>query len=184
VRPGVQLLLDSITVPAMVRNGRMDILGTNQLGRALYSEMFANPRTPVNSARFTFLDPRATTFFLDWDHAADDSVAVLRGEAGRNPYDRDLSDLVGELSTQSQEFRTRWARHDVRYHDTGKKRLHHPVVGDLEVAFEVMTLVADPHLTMFAFTADPGSKSEEALRLLASWTATFHEADSPTLTDR
>jgi hypothetical protein len=178
VRPGVQLLLDSITVPAMVRNGRMDILGTNQLGRALYSEMFANPRTPVNSARFTFLDPRATDFFLDWDHAADDSVAVLRGEAGRNPYDRALSDLVGELSTQSEEFRSRWARHDVRYHDTGKKRLHHPVVGDLEVAFEVMTLVADPQLTMFAFTAEPGSKSEEALRLLASWTATLHEAES------
>jgi transcriptional regulator with XRE-family HTH domain len=184
VRPGVQLLLDSITVPAMVRNGRMDILGTNQLGRALYSEMFANPRTPVNSARFTFLDPRATDFFLDWDHAADDSVAVLRGEAGRNPYDRDLSDLVGELSTQSEEFRTRWARHDVRYHDTGKKGLHHPVVGDLEVAFEVMTLVADPQLTMFAFTAEPGSKSEEALKLLASWTATLHETASPTLTDR
>ncbi len=94
VRPGVQRLLDSITAPAMARNGRMDILGTNQLGRALYSEMFANPRTPVNSARFTFLDPSATNFFVDWDHAADDSVAVLRGEAGRNPYDRDLSDLV------------------------------------------------------------------------------------------
>jgi transcriptional regulator with XRE-family HTH domain len=184
VRPGVQLLLDSITVPAMVRNGRMDILGTNRLGRALYSEMFANPNTPVNSARFTFLDPRATNLFLDWDHAADDSVAVLRGEAGRNPYDRDLSDLVGELSTQSEDFRTRWARHDVRYHDTGKKRLHHPVVGDLELAFEVMTLVADPHLTMFAFTAEPGSKSEEALRLLASWTATLHETASPTLIDR
>jgi transcriptional regulator with XRE-family HTH domain len=85
VRRGVQRLLDSITAPAMARNGRMDILATNPLGRALYSEMFANPRTPVNSARFTFLDPRATSFFVDWDHAADDSVAVLRGEAGRNP---------------------------------------------------------------------------------------------------
>src|SRR5581483_6308111 len=130
VRPGVQRLLDAITAPAMVRNGRMDILGANQLGHALYSEMFADPRTPVNSARFTFLDPRATTFFVDWDHAADGCVAVLRGEAGRNPYDRDLSDLVGELSTQSDEFRVRWAKHDVRYHDTGKKRFHHPVVGE------------------------------------------------------
>jgi transcriptional regulator with XRE-family HTH domain len=184
VRPGVQRLLDSITAPAMVRNGRMDILATNQLGRALYSEMLANPRTPVNSARFTFLDPRATSFFVDWDHAADDSVAVLRGEAGRNPYDRALSDLVGELSTQSEGFRTRWARHDVRYHDTGKKRFHHPLVGDLELAFEVMTLVADPELTMFAFTAEPGSKSEEALNLLASWTATLDEAEPASLTDR
>jgi transcriptional regulator with XRE-family HTH domain len=177
LRPGVQRLLDSITAPAMVRNGRMDILGANQLGRALYSEMFANPRTPVNSARFTFLDARATTFFVDWDHAADDSVAVLRGEAGRHPYDRDLSDLVGELSTQSEEFRTRWARHDVRYHETGKKRFHHPVVGDLELAFEVMTLVAEPELTMFAFTAEPGSKSDEALNLLASWAATPDQLD-------
>ncbi len=184
VRPGVQRLLDSITAPAMVRNGRMDILATNQLGRALYSEMLANPRTPVNSARFTFLDPRATSFFVDWDHAADDSVAVLRGEAGRNPYDRALSDLVGELSTQSEGFRTRWARHDVRYHDTGKKRFHHPLVGDLELAFEVMTLVADPELTMFAFTAEPGSKSEEALNLLASWMATLDEAEPASLTDR
>jgi transcriptional regulator with XRE-family HTH domain len=183
IRLGVQRLLDAIAAPAMVRNGRMDILATNQLGRALYSEMFADPRLPVNSARFTFLDPRATTFFVDWDHAAADSVAVLRGEAGRNPHDPHLTDLVGELSTQSEEFRTRWARHDVRYHDTGKKRLHHPVVGDLELTFEVMTLVANPDLTMFAFTAEPSSKSEDALNLLASWTATLDEAGSATLPD-
>jgi len=141
--------------------------------------MFANPRRPVNSARFTFLDPNATSFFAGWDHAADDSVAVLRGEAGRNPHDRALSDLVGELSTQSEEFRTRWARHDVRYHDTGKKRLHHPIVGDLDLTFEVMTLVADPELTMFAFTADPDSRSEQALTLLASWAATAELETEP-----
>jgi hypothetical protein len=179
VRPGVQRLLDAITAPAMVRNGRMDILAANQFGRALYSEMFADPRRPGNSARFTFLDPQATTFFVDWHHAADDSVAVLRGEAGRNPHDRALSDLVGELATKSDEFRTRWARHDVRYHDTGKKRLHHPVVGDLELTFEVMTLVADPELRMFAFTAEPGSKSAESLDLLASWAATEAMEPSP-----
>jgi hypothetical protein len=179
VRPGVHRLLDAITAPAMVRNGRMDILATNQLGRALYSAMFANPRRPVNSARFTFLDLNATSFFADWDHAADDSVAVLRGEAGRNPDDRSLSDLVGELSTQSEEFRTRWARHDVRYHDTGNKRLHHSIVGDLDLTFEVMTLVADPELTMFAFTAEPDSRSEQALNLLASWAATAELEPEP-----
>jgi transcriptional regulator with XRE-family HTH domain len=176
VRPGVQRLLDAVAAPAMVRNGRMDILATNRLGQALYSEMFADPRRPVNSARFTFLDPHATTFFPDWGHAADDSVAVLRGEAGRHPHDRGLSDLVGELSTRSEEFRTRWARHDVRYHDTGTKRLHHPVVGELELTFEVMTLAADPGLRLFAFTAEPNSQSAEALRLLASWTAIPGEA--------
>jgi hypothetical protein len=165
-------LLDAINAPAIVRNGRMDILGINQLGRALYPELASNPNEPANLARFTFLDPSATTLFVDWDQAADDSVAVLRNEAGTNPLDRDLSDLVGELSTRSDEFRTRWARHDVRYHDTGTKRLHHPLVGLLELTYEGMALVADPDLTMFVFTAEVGSKSEEALNLLASWTAT------------
>jgi len=183
VRFGVQRLLDAISAPAMVRNGRMDVLAANRLGRALYSEMFADPRRPVNSARFTFLDPHATTFFVDWDHAADDSVAVLRGEAGRNPHDRALTDLVGELSTQSHAFRTRWARHDVRYHDTGAKRLHHPVVGELELTFEVLTLVASPELTLFAFTAEPDSTSQNALDLLASWTATPDEAATTPLTN-
>jgi transcriptional regulator with XRE-family HTH domain len=185
VRPGVQRMLDAMTgAPAYVRNGRMDILAANRLGYALYSEMYANPRRPVNSARFAFLDPRATTFFVDWETVADDSVAILRSEAGRNPYDRDLSDLVGELSTQSEEFRVRWAKHDVRYHDTGVKRVRHPVVGNLELTYETMTLAADSELTMFAFTAEPGSKSEEALNLLASWTATPDEAEPAQAPDR
>jgi transcriptional regulator with XRE-family HTH domain len=172
VRPGVQRLLDAINAPAMVRNGRMDILAVNQLGRALYADLLSGGNEPANSARFTFLDPRATTLFVDWDQAADDAVAVLRGEAGRNPLDRDLSDLVGELSTRSEEFRTRWARHDVRYHDTGTKRLHHPLVGLLELTYEGMALIADPDLMLFVFTAEVGSRSDDALNLLASWTAT------------
>jgi transcriptional regulator with XRE-family HTH domain len=172
IRPGIQQLLDAINAPAIVRNGRMDILGTNQLGHALYPELSSNPNEPANLARFTFLDPSAITLFVDWDQAADDSVAVLRSEAGRNPLDRDLSDLVGELSTRSDEFRTRWARHDVRYHDTGTKRLHHPLVGLLELTYEGMTLIADPELTIFVFTAEVGSRSEGSLNLLASWAAT------------
>jgi transcriptional regulator with XRE-family HTH domain len=175
VRPGVQRLLDRIDAPAFVRNGRMDILAMNKLGEALYSEMLVNPRRPANSARFCFLDPRATTFFVDWDKSADDSVAVLRAEAGRNPHDQDLTNLIGELSTQSEEFRVRWARHDVRYHDTGVKPIHHPLVGNLELTYEGMTLAADRELVMFVFTAEVGSKTEEALNLLASWTATSNE---------
>jgi transcriptional regulator with XRE-family HTH domain len=181
VRPGVQRLLDRIDAPAFVRNGRMDVLAMNRLGEALYSEMLANPRRPANSARFCFLDPRATTFFVDWDKSADDSVAVLHAEAGRNPHDQDLTNLIGELSTQSEEFRVRWARHDVRYHDTGVKRFHHPLVGNLEVTYEGMTLAADRELVIFVFTAEVGSKTEEALNLLASWTAT---ADEPALDRR
>jgi transcriptional regulator with XRE-family HTH domain len=183
LRPGMQRLLDAITTPAYVRNGRMDILGTNKLGEALYAPMLANPRRPANSARFCFLDPEAKTFFADWEKTADDAVAVLHGEAGRSPYDRELSDLVGELSTQSEEFRVRWARHDVRYHDTGIKRLHHPVVGRLELTYEVMKFNADDELTMFVYTPEVGSKSEESLRLLASWTATLEQAPSSQPTD-
>ena len=184
VRPSVQRMLDAMTgAPAFVRNGRMDILAANRLGRALYSEMFADPRRPANTARFVFLDPRAPAFYVDWERVASDSVAILRSEAGRNPYDRDLSDLVGELSTQSELFRTRWAAHNVRYHDTGTKRFHHPVVGDLTLTFETMTLVGDSGLTMFAYTAEAGSKSEEALNLLASWTATLDREEPANVTE-
>jgi hypothetical protein len=134
--------------------------------------MLVNPRRPANSARFCFLDTRATTFYVDWEKTADASVAILRAEAGRTPHDQDLSNLIGELSTQSEDFRVRWARHDVGAHDSGVKRIHHPLVGMLELAYEGMTLAADPELVMFAFTAEVGSRSEEGLNLLASWSAT------------
>jgi len=173
VRPSVQHMLDAMEgLPAFVRNGRLDILGANRLGRALYAGQFDSPGQPPNTARFFFLDPRATSFYADWDRVATDVVAVLRAEAGRDPYDRDLSDLVGELSTRSDLFRTLWAAHNVRTHDTGSKRFHHPVVGELTLTFESMELVADPGLTMFVYTAEPGSRSEQALDLLASWAAT------------
>jgi transcriptional regulator with XRE-family HTH domain len=179
VRPGVQRILDAMTgAPAFVRNGRMDLLAANQLGRALYSVRFSDDGKPTNTARFVFLDPRAHDFYLDWDDVANDAVAALRSEAGRNPEDKRLSDLVGELSTKSDAFRTRWAAHNVRYHDRGTKRLHHPIVGDLTLDFEAMELSADAGLVMFAYTAEPGSKSAESLTLLASLAAT--EEPAPT----
>ena len=169
---------------AFVRNGRMDILAANPLGRAFYSQHFDSPHGPANSARFIFLDPRATEFYVNWEQVATDAVAILRSEAGRDPHDRGLSDLVGELSTQSDIFRTRWAAHNVRFHDTGVKRFHHPVVGDLELTFETMQLSADEGLMLFVYTADVGSKSDDALNLLASWTATLDQAESADVTDR
>jgi transcriptional regulator with XRE-family HTH domain len=176
IRPALQQLLDAITeVPAFVRNGRLDLLTANRVGRALYAQQFDSPYGPPNSARFVFLDPRATTFFREWERVATDSVATLRAAAGRDPHDRALSDLVGELTTRSDFFSQLWAQHDVHRHDTGHKRFHHPLVGDLDVTFETMELVADPGLTMFVYTAEPGSKSREALDLLASWAATDHE---------
>jgi transcriptional regulator with XRE-family HTH domain len=176
VRPTVQHMLDAMAgVPAFVRNGRLDILGANRLGRALYSGHFDTPVQPPNTARFFFLDDRATSFYADWDRVANDVVAVLRAEAGRDPYDRELSDLVGELSMRSELFGTLWATHNVRRHDTGLKRFHHPLVGELNLTFESMEIVADPGQTMFVYSAEPGSKSEEALNLLASWAATPDE---------
>jgi transcriptional regulator with XRE-family HTH domain len=184
VRPSVQRILDAMTAaPALVQNGRLDILAANQLGYAVYST-HVSPGRPANGARFVFLDPRAERFYVDWDRVANEVVAMLRSEAGRDPYDRALSDLVGELSTQSEPFRTKWAAHNVRLHDTGIKRLHHPVVGDLELAYEAMELSADTGLTMFVYTAESGSKSDQALKLLASWSATSYEAEPAHATDR
>jgi transcriptional regulator with XRE-family HTH domain len=178
VRPSVQRLLDAVTAaPAWVRNARMDFLAANRLGYALYSELFADPVRPVNNARFVFLDPRSQRFYVDWERGADDLVAILRTEAGRNPYDRELHDLIGELSTRSETFRTRWASHNVRFHRTGVKRLHHPVVGDLELTYEAMEFPADPGLTMFVYTAEPGSASDDGLKLLASWAVTLEQTD-------
>lgn len=173
VRPSVQRVLDAITAaPAWVRNDRGDVLAANDLGSALYMELMAEETTPPNSARFTFLNPKAREFFADWERAADDIVAVLRSTAGKNPYDKDLTDLIGELSTRSGEFRTRWARHDVKYHRSGRKRLHHSIVGDLDLTFEALELAADPGLRINIYTADPGTPSEDALKVLASWAAT------------
>jgi transcriptional regulator with XRE-family HTH domain len=172
IRPAVQRILDQIAAPALVRNSRLDHVGANALGRALYAPMFESREQPPNSARFTFLDPAAVDFYTDWDLVASELVAHLRSEAGANPYDRKLSDLVGELSTRSDEFRVRWAAHNVRFHRTGTKHIHHPVVGELELSYETMELSADDGLSVAIFTAEPASASQQALDLLASWTAT------------
>ena len=184
VRPEVQWTLDAITgAAAFVSNERLDILAANQLGLALYSELYDGPVRPVNTARFAFLDPRAETAYGDWDRIATETVAILRSAAGRDPYNRDLSDLVGELATQSEAFRTRWASHNVRFHNTGVKQFHHPVVGDLTLTFNRLDLAADPGLTLFTYTAEPGSRSEDALKLLGSWAATIDPAEPARATD-
>lgn len=169
----LQWTLDAITGgPAVVCNGRTDILAANPLARAFYGDLLGNPGNQRNLARFQFLDPAARRFYPDWELFADMAVAILRREAGRDPYDKDLHDLVGELSTRSEDFRTRWGAHDVRRHGTGTKRFRHPAVGDLTLAYESLDLAAEPGLHMTVYTAEPGSPSEEGLRLLASLAAT------------
>lgn len=172
VRPSVQRVLDALTVPAWVRNDRGDVLAANELGRALYLDLMKEDILPPNNARFTFLNAKARTFYANWERAADDIVAILHQTAGENPYDRDLTSLVGELSTRSEEFRVRWAKHDVKYHRTGRKNLYHPIVGELDLTFEALELPADPGLRINVYTAEPGTPSEDALKVLASWVAT------------
>jgi transcriptional regulator with XRE-family HTH domain len=184
LRPDVQWTLDAITgAAAFVGNNRLDLLAANQLGRALYSELYDAPARPVNNARFVFLDPRAETFYRDWDRAAAETVAILRWAAGRDPHNRDLSDLVGELATQNDAFRTRWAAHNVRFHSAAVKHFHHPIVGELDLSFNRLDLAADQGLTIFTYTAEPGSRSEAALNLLGSWAATVEPTESQRVAD-
>ena len=179
VRPNVARILDGMTeVPAFVENGCLDVLAANPLAQALYAPAFAGPSRPVNLARFNFLSPHARTFWGNWERVADDTVAMLRTEAGRDPYDKGLAGLVGELSTRSDEFRVRWGAHDVQLHRTGLKHIVHPVVGDLHLSYEVMQLPADPGLALVAFSAEAGSPADDALRFLASWAATHEPADA------
>jgi len=181
VRPSVARILNGMSeVPAFVHNGRLDVMADNRLAHALFAPVFTDPARPANHARFNFLNPRAHDFWLNWERAADDSVAMLRTEAGRDPYDKALTDLVGELCTRSEAFRVRWAAHDVRLHRTGLKHIHHPVVGDLHLSYDVMDLPADPGQSLIAFSAEAGTPNDDALRLLASWAATHDPADAVT----
>jgi transcriptional regulator with XRE-family HTH domain len=172
VRPAIQQVLDAMTdAPAWVRNGRHDIVAMNQLARALYSPVLADPKRPANTTRFVYLSPDAEKFFVDYDRIANDAAAMLRLEAGKNPHDKALIELVGELSTRSGLFRQRWASHDVQFHRSGQKRLRHPVVGQLDLNFESMELASAPGLQLNVYTAPAGSPSADALKLLASWAA-------------
>ncbi|HEY0815710.1 MAG TPA: helix-turn-helix transcriptional regulator [Pseudonocardia sp.] len=172
LRPSIRHLLHAMTdVPAYVRNGRTDILAMNRLGAALFPQLAGDGHTPVNLTRALFLDPGTQECFVEWETVARQSVAALRIEAGRSPHDRALTDLVGELSTRSEPFRTWWATHNVRLHTTATKKLRHPLVGDIEVTGEALALPADPGLTMIAYSVEPHSAAAENLRLLASWAA-------------
>ncbi|BAL89615.1 putative DNA-binding protein [Actinoplanes missouriensis 431] len=175
VRPGLQWALDAVTSPAIVVNGRQDLLAANTLARAMYTDVFAAPEP--NFGRFTFLDAAARRFYPDWNLAADMTVANLRTAAGKDPHDKGLHDLVGELSTRSDEFRRRWGAHNVRIHGAGVKTFRHHVVGELVLAYETMDLQAEADLAMTVYAAEPGSATADALALLASWAAT--DAGSP-----
>ncbi|MEU1529811.1 helix-turn-helix transcriptional regulator [Streptomyces fagopyri] len=176
VPASLRRVLDSMTgSPAFIRNGRLDILAINPLGRALYAPLFTSPGRPVNIARFQFLDPTSRDFFPDWNTSVNTTVALLRTEAGRTPGDTELTGLIGELVTRSEEFRTAWAKHNVRLHHTGRKPFRHQAIGEITLDFNAMQLPADPGLTLTAYSAEPGTPEHDGLCLLASWAATNQE---------
>ncbi|RKR29833.1 helix-turn-helix transcriptional regulator [Arthrobacter oryzae] len=180
LRPSVQRILAGMTgTPAYVRNSRMDILAANSLCFALYDGILSPETLPLNLARFMFLDPRSQDFFLEWDTLADDLAAALRTEAGRNPRDRALNSLIGDLATGSTEFSTRWARHNVRFHRSATKTLHNPLVGDIELTGDSLELPGED-LTLIAYTAEPGSHAQEQLDFLTSWNITGKRPAEPT----
>jgi transcriptional regulator with XRE-family HTH domain len=184
VRPSLQRFLNTITgTPTWVRNRRMDIVATNPLGRALLSPVLEDRASRSNNALFTFFNPAARIFYPDWEQGANSIVATLRSDAGRNPHDKDLTGLIGELVTRSDDFRLRWAAHNVRFHRTGVKRIHHPEVGDLEFSYEAFDIPDSPGWTMYACTAPAGSPTEERLTLLGSLTATPATSAAHTDTD-
>lgn len=179
-RPSLQWALAAITDGvAFVRDQRQDLLATNALGRAFYSPVIGDGGRTPNLARFQFLDPAAREFYPDWDLFAEMCVAIMRAEAGRDPHDKGLQDLVGELSTRSETFRRLWGAHDVRTHGSGTKRFHHPVAGELVLAYEELAITAEPGQVLMVYTAEPGSPSAERLRLLASWAADPVRAATP-----
>ena len=180
VRPTLQNLLDAMTMaPAYISNGRLDILAANRLGRAVYAPLFTEATRRPNVARFIYLSPAAPDFYDDWDRTTHDAVAMLRTAAGRNPRDKGLSALIGELATQSDLFRTRWAAHDVRRDCTGVKCLRHPLVGEIRLAYEAMELPADQDLTLVTYSAEAGTPDHDALTFLASWAATNDQEQAP-----
>ncbi len=182
VRPSLQHMLDAMTsAAAFISNGRLDIVANNALARGLQADVFDTQTQPPNLARYCFLDPSARDFYPDWEAAADTTVTLLRTEAGRDPHHRALTDLVGELATRSDAFRTRWAAHDVRIHHNGAKQFHHPVVGTLALGYCTLDLPAEDaaDLRLTIYTAEPGSPSEDGLKLLASWAATARDPAAP-----
>ncbi|MEV6255595.1 helix-turn-helix transcriptional regulator [Nocardia sp. NPDC051911] len=165
VAPGLLRLMNAWPhTPALVLGRYLDVLAANPLAAAVNSCSVPG----VNQVRMVFLDPEARDVYLDWPTIAADTVASLRATAGADLDDPRLTELVGELSLKSEEFRQLWARHDVRAKTGGVKEFRNPMVGDLTLSYETFSVNGAPGQILIAYHAEPGSPSERSLALLGS----------------
>ncbi|MFB7618385.1 helix-turn-helix transcriptional regulator [Kitasatospora sp. NPDC056181] len=172
VRPMLTRLLEQLTdAPAMVMGRRMDVLAWNRAAAALFGDFERLVPAERNIARITFLDPASRELYVDWSSCARENVAFLHLEAGRRPDDPRLAELIGELSMRSEEFRRWWAEHPVQDKTSGRKRFCHPLVGGLDLAYDTLRPADDPDQALITYAADPGTPSDDALRMLLSWSA-------------
>ncbi|RKS10380.1 helix-turn-helix protein [Nocardiopsis sp. Huas11] len=179
VRPALRTLLDALEgVPAYVIGRRTDILAWNRMAASLFGDWERIPARERNWARMVFLRPEPRELFAEWDAKAADIVSFLRLEAGCHADDPELAALVGELSVRSDEFRRLWAEHDVKEKGHGVKRLLHPLVGELTLSFETLTLPDDADQHLVTYHAEPDSPSADGLRLLGSWGADAAHVDA------
>jgi transcriptional regulator with XRE-family HTH domain len=185
VRPGLWQLLDAIgDTPALVLGRRTDVLSSNRMANLLFTFFSDLPVRQRNLTRWIILEPEARELFRDWKSVAAETVGALRVDVGRHPNDPQTSQLVGELAVTSEDFRQWWARHHVRMRPSGTVRLHHPTVGDLELEFETLVLPDDGDQTLRIYSAEPGSPSQDALRLLSSWAHSETGSHNPMPGDR
>lgn len=170
VRPALRQLLDAVgDVPAMVLGRRTDVLATNRIAKLLFADFPAMDPAERNLTRWLILDQSARDLFRDWKTVAADATGALRVDVGRHPNDPQANQLVGELAVNSEHFRHWWAGHRVATRSAGTVRLHHSIVGDLELDFETLSLPDDPDQSLRVYSTKPGSPSSDALKLLSSW---------------
>ena len=179
VRPGLHLMLQTLDhVPAFILGRRTDVLASNRLAREVLTDFDALPAPRRNLARYYLLDPEARERVGDWERIAAETVAILRLEAGRHPHDRQLADLVGELTLRSPEFSTWWNDHRVLRRTHGSKHYHHPLVGDLYFSYESFQVPGDTDQALCVYNVEPGSDTSQGLQLLTSWTTSQQAPDS------
>lgn len=163
ISDGVRLMLDhALVAPALVVGPASDVLAANAQAGALYSA-FARID---NLAMMVFLDSAAREFYDDWEAVGRASVANLRAASTQFPHEPRVSQVIGELSRESERFSTLWAEHEVRPRIEAQEIFHHPVAGELRVQFDALTVSGVPGQRIYVYTPVPGLAGSQAFRAL------------------